>query len=271
MCKYATNAIHVASSHNAHLLYYGCGYIPLVYVWRKPEQEYLIAVSALFLLVIYRIGRGISLPRYPSILHICRLYKLDKSTDQWELASVPTTHFGTSDPNKIEAFAQDYVDQKSDMPPACSFAQWAFACPVYEIMNTHISSSFTIGVLIGTVASLLVGRSEIFDADVVSNVSLAISVSIAAMVVLTIQSIGLYGTAENNMHNTTLAHFQPKTVDSVAAMLGAAAVVIHLEPIADGDNLANLLPLWVGAGALSVNIFLTFVLSTWAKLGYTRS
>merc|ERR1712008_78585 len=149
------------------------------------------------------------------------------------------------------------------LPNPSEFTKWAFACPVYEIMNTHISSSFTIGVLSGTATSLFVGHSGIFNAGVVSNESLGFSVLIAALVVLVIQGNGLYGRVENEMHSRTLGNFRPKTVALSVAIMGAAAVVIHLEPISYDHPVITY---WVGFGVLAVNLLLTFVLSVWAKL-----
>ena len=94
-----------------------------------------------------------------------------------------------------------------EIPSIKEFHQWAFTCPVYEIMNAHIRSSFTIGVLSGTVTSLFLGHSELFNTGVVSNESLGFSVLIAALVVMAIQVNGLYGSVGNEMHSRSLGQF----------------------------------------------------------------
>ena len=50
--------------------------------------------------------------------------------------------------------------------------------------------------------------------------------------------------------------------------MGAAAVVIHLEPISDDHPDITY---WVGLGVLAVNVLLTFVLSVWAKLRHQKT
>jgi len=272
MCKFATNGIHVSTSHVIHFFYYGFGYIPLVFFSRRPEREYMVVIAALFLLAIYIVGRYISMPSYPGIQQVCRLYEYqlsDISVDDnhggvWKLKSTPSVRFWDGeDTSPDEESWKVYPKEISELPSYRQFAKWAFTCPVYEIMNTHISSSFTIGVLSGTVTSLLVGHSGLFNAGVVSNESLGFSVLIAALVVLVIQGNGLYGRVENEMHSRTLGKFRPKTVAFSVAIMGAAAVVIHLEPISDDHPVITY---WVGFGVLAVNLLLTFVLSVWAKL-----
>jgi len=65
------------------------------------------------------------------------------------------------------------------------------------------------------------------------------------------------------MHKLVLAKFWPKTVAILLAALGAAAVVIQLDPMADADAGITY---WVGLGALIPAIFLTFVESFLAKM-----
>jgi len=284
MCKYATNGIHVATSHEVHFLYYGFGYIALVFFWRKPEREYLIAVAVLFLHTIYIVGRCYSLPRYPSFYKIFRLYNLCES--EWKLVPIARLGGTENDNEEMNNFEDERVDPAVTARPnpreyskwalvfpayeimdPRDYNKWAVVFPVYEIMNTHISSSVSIGILSGWATSMIVQRTGIFNVLEVSNVSLGISVAIAALVVLTVQSIGLYGPVENKMHSKVLANFRPKTVATLVAMLGATTVVIQLERIPD-DEVATGITYWAGVGALALNVLLTIVISVWAKLSH---
>jgi len=216
------------------------------------------------------------LPNYPSVFQVFRLYKLHDSTNEWKLASVPSTRFKeyngstNNEQSTMKPKGAYSMGEITAMPSVKEYKKWAITFPVYEIMNTHISSSFTIGALSGVATSMFVGHSGLFNAGVVSNESLAISVLVAAVVVLTIQILGLYGRTENKMHSLTLAKYKPKTVATLVAVLGAAAVVIQLEPFSDDDG-ATAITYWVGVGALAVNICLTVGLSVWAKLEHTRT
>jgi len=304
MCTFATNAIHLATSHSIHFFYYGFGYIALVFFSRRPEHEYMVVIAAISLLAIYIVGRFISHPGYPGVPALFRLYKysilvddnttgdFNTSRGDWKIKSMPATIKKLSirnlklksarnsnarndedDEESTECFIDDQIkeiekiEEIKAMPSPKEFHQWAFTCPVYEIMNGNISSSFTIGVLSGTVTSLSLGHSNIFNAGVVSNESLGFSVLIAALVVMIIQGNGLYGSVENEMHSRSLGRFWPKTVAVSVGIMGAAAVVIHLEPI--GDDHPDT-PYWVGFGVLVVNLLLTFALSVWAKLRHQK-
>jgi len=262
MCKYATNGIHVATSHNIHLAYYGFSTIPLVFLWTTPDREYLIAVAAILLLFIDRISRSISMPDFPTHYEICRIYKLEAASGKWLPLSEP----------KVDSLVMtDSVSESPSMPKSCigDLEKLAVAFPVYEIMNVHISSSFTIGVLCGVAASMFVGHSGVFNTGVASNESLIISVLVAAVVVLITKSF-TFGSAENKMHNLTLSRYHPNIVATLSAILGAAAAVLQLEPLSD-DEEANVIVFWVGVGALLVTIGLTFAISIWAKIQRNRS
>jgi len=303
MCTFATNAIHLATSHSIHFFYYGFGYIALVFFSRRPEHEYMVVIAAISLLAIYIVGRFISHPGYPGVPALFRLYKysilvddnttgdFNTSRGDWKIKSMPATIKKLSirnlklksarnlnarndedDEESTDRFIEEIkeiekIEEIKAMPSPKEFHQWAFTLPVYEIMNTHISSSFTIGVLSGTVTSLSLGHSELFNAGVVSNESLGFSVLIAPLVVMIIQGNGLYGSVENEMHSRSLGRFWPKTVAVSVAIMGAAAVVIHLEPTSDDHPDTTY---WVGFGVLVVNLLLTFALSVWAKLRHQK-
>jgi hypothetical protein len=274
----STNGIHVSTTHTIHFFYYGFGFVPLVFFWHKPEQEFLIAIAALLTLAVYRVSRSISLPNYPTPWQITRLYKLNDVTGEWELSSVPKTRFGL--PISSQQEPQQYQNLAAIMANANAAVgeisgtesmhpfKWALAFPTYEILNTHISSSFTIGILSGLATSNIVGAS---GGKIVSNESLAISVSVAAVVILAREWFGLYGAVENKMHKMVLANFWPKSVAVVLAILGAAAIVIQLDPMADTPSADGSTPVtyWVGIGALVTTISLTFVESSLAKIGHT--
>jgi len=303
MCTFATNAIHLATSHSIHFFYYGFGYIALVFFSRRPEHEYMVVIAAISLLAIYIVGRFISHPGYPGVPALFRLYKysilvddnttgdFNTSRGDWKIKSMPATIKKLSirnlklksarnlnarndedDEESTDRFIEEIkeiekIEEIKAMPSPKEFHQWAFTCPVYEIMNGNISSSFTIGVLSGTVTSLSLGHSELFNAGVVSNESLGFSVLIAALVVMIIQGNGLYGSVENEMHSRSLGRFWPKTVAVSVGIMGAAAVVIHLEPTSDDHPDTTY---WVGFGVLVVNLLLTFALSVWAKLRHQK-
>eukprot|EP00588_Corethron_pennatum_P031623 CAMPEP_0194345760 /NCGR_PEP_ID=MMETSP0171-20130528/105039_1 /TAXON_ID=218684 /ORGANISM="Corethron pennatum, Strain L29A3" /LENGTH=165 /DNA_ID=CAMNT_0039112785 /DNA_START=716 /DNA_END=1209 /DNA_ORIENTATION=- len=151
----------------------------------------------------------------------------------------------TARPNPREYSKWALVFPAYEIMDPRDYNKWAVVFPVYEIMNTHISSSVSIGILSGWATSMIVQRTGIFNVLEVSNVSLGISVAIAALVVLTVQSIGLYGPVENKMHSKVLANFRPKTVATLVAMLGATTVVIQLERIPD-DEVATGITYWAG-------------------------
>jgi hypothetical protein len=281
MCKVSTNGIHVSTSHTIHFFYYGFGFVPLVFFWHTPEHEFLIAIAALLTLVIYSVSRRISLPNYPMPWQVTRLYKLNDVTGEWELSSVPKTRFGLllssqqepqqhqslelpSMANAIAAVGEIDGNETSIHP-----FKWALAFPTYEILNAHISSSFTIGILSGLATSNIVGASGGMDAKIVSNESLAISVSVATVVIMAREWFGLYGAIENKMHKMVLANFWPKSVAVVLGMLGAAAIVVQLDPDASADDGSTVITYWVGIGALVTTISLTFVESSLAKIGHT--
>lgn len=267
MCKYATNGIHVATSHYVHMAYYGFSSIPLFFLWTTPDREYLIAVAAILILLIDRISQSISLPYYPKVHEVCRIYVLEPASGKWIPHSVPKSLNGEAD----SLVMIDSVPKSPSMPTSLEETcptEKAVAFPVYEIMNAHISSSFTIGVLCGVATSMFVGYSDFFNAGVASNESLGISVLVAAVVVLIIKAFA-YGSAENKMHNLTLSRYHPKIVALLSAMLGAAAVVLQLEPLSDDDE-ATVIVYRVGVGTLIVSIGLTFVISIWAKSQHTR-
>jgi len=263
----------------------------------------MVVIAAISLLAIYIVGRFISHPGYPGVPALFRLYKysilvddnttgdFNTSRGDWKIKSMPATIKKLSirnlklksarnlnarndedDEESTDRFIEEIkeiekIEEIKAMPSPKEFHQWAFTLPVYEIMNTHISSSFTIGVLSGTVTSLSLGHSELFNAGVVSNESLGFSVLIAALVVMIIQGNGLYGSVENEMHSRSLGRFWPKTVAVSVAIMGAAAVVIHLEPTSDDHPDTTY---WVGFGVLVVNLLLTFALSVWAKLRHQK-
>ena len=147
-----------------------------------------------------------------------------------------------------------------------SVFELACAFPTYEILNAHISSSFTIGILIAVATSNIVGSFGCAGCEVVSNKSLAISILVSAILTMIIQSKGLYGTAENKMHKLVLDKFLPRTLAVSVAILGAAAVIAQLNPMVDVDAQDTAITYWVGIGALVPAIFLTFVESFLAKM-----
>ena len=258
MCMVATNGIHVITSHTIHFLYYGFSNIPLVFLWRIPDREYLVAVAPILYLIIYSISRQVALPGYPNLFEVGRMYKLDDTSGLWVPKSGPSSEYGETGSIWYYFFPG---------PALKEYAKWAVAFPVYEIVNVHISSSFTIGVLCGVATSMLVGHSDFLNAGVVSNESLIMSVLVAGVVVQAIK-LFVYGRAENKMHSLTLYRYHPKIVATLSAMLGAAAAVIQLEHFSNGDGATDIV-YWVGVGAFIIKFCLTFIISFWAKYQYT--
>jgi len=260
MCHFSTNGIHVVTSHTLHLLYYGFGFSPLAFLWIKPENKYLIPITAIATLLINRACREVMLPKYPTAEKLTRKFQLDHSTGRWKLASVPSTRFGA---NTVPDLPSRNLTGESEPFPgerrSENMLYWATAFPTYEILNTHISSSFSIGILVAVVTSNIIGAFGLAGAEVVSNKSLAISVFVSAIVTMISQSI-FYCPAENKMHKLVLAKFWPKTVAVLLTTLGAAAVVIQLDSSADAA-----IVYWVGVGALIPAIFITFVQSFMAR------
>ena len=199
MCTFSTNGIHVVTSNMIHFLYYGFGFIPLTFLWMKPEHKYMIAIAAISTLLIFKISRKIAFPSYPTPEKLTRLYQLDHSTGVWTLASVPSTRFGANMIPDLPLRIANLTGGSSEIIPGetkggCPF-EWACVFPTYEILNTHISSSFTNGILVAIITSNIVGAFGLAGAGVVSNMSLAISVFVSVIVTMIIQSKGLYGPA----------------------------------------------------------------------------
>ena len=252
MCKLSTNGIHICTSHDIHFFYYGFGFIPLAFFWWPPEKGYLIAITAIWTLLCLRLGKHIYLPDYPNYDELCDMYALDEDTEEWKLYS------RAHEPVEL-------VDQSLDaIEPA--FNKQAITFPTYEILNTHISSSVTVGILTGLVTSNIVGAFA--NTKVVSDKSLAISVLVAIVVINLIQIFGLYGRAEKKMHSDVLARFYPKTIAVVFAVFGAASIVIQLDPRADipsDDNGTPIVTYWVGVTALIAAFLISIVESIIAK------
>lgn len=209
-----------ATSYTIHFFYYGFGFAPLVFFWHTPEHEFLIAIAALLTLTIYRVSESILLPNYPRPWQLTCLYKLNDVMGEWGLSSVPKTRFRFGIPISSQQEPQQYqtlelpsmananaaVGEIGGMGAIQPFA-WALAFPTYNILNTHISSSSTIGILSGLATINIVGASGGIKAKIISNESLAISVSVAAVVMMAREWFGLYGAVENKMHKMVLANF----------------------------------------------------------------
>jgi len=220
MCNLSTNTIHICTSHNIHFLYYGFGFIPFAFFWWPPEKGYLVPITAIWTLICLRIGKHIYLPDYPRPSQLFDTYMLHEGTEEWKLFS------RASEDTK----RGDLVDQSPDaIIPALN--KRAITLPTYEILNTHISSSFTIGILTGLATSNIVGAFA--NTKVVSDKSLAISVPVAIVMIMLIQTFGLYGSVEKKMHLEVLSGFYPKTVAVVSAVCGAASIVIQLDKRVD--------------------------------------
>jgi len=285
MCHFSTNGIHVVTSNTIHFFYYGFGFIPMVFFWQTPKHKYLIAIAVLLTLFIMNVSRRIAFPQYPTPEKLTRLYKLDdddnNNTRVWRLASVPSTRIvqdiTTSNNEDQESFLNEQSPQHASSiilgeTKAESPFTWACVFPTYEILNTHISSSFTIGILTGLITSNLVGAAS--SSGLLATTLL--SISVVPVLTAIIQSFGIYGTAENKMHKKVLANFWPKTTAVVLSMMGAAAVAIQLHgPIMDGDADAssNDIVYWVGVGSLvtATAIGLTFVQSVLAKRAHNNN
>ena len=267
MCAFPTNGIHVVTNNPVHVLYYGFGFIPLAFLWSQPDHKYFIAIAALWTLAVTMVSRTIALPNYPKPKMLTKIYKLNRTTGEWKLASVPP---GTN----LLGIQNIDEENKDDGPPevatdgaeaaaASSFDYlFATACafPTYEILHVQISSSLAIGIL-----TALVTNHVAREFGIGSNLLLAISVLAAAVVSMIEQCIGPFGCTENKMHRRVLAKFWPMTTAVLSAALGAATASSQVGP--RGLSEASAATYWISVGSLIAAIGITFVQALLAKLG----
>lgn len=264
MCAFPTNGIHVVTSNLVHVLYYGFGFIPLAFLWSQPDHKYFIAIAALWTLAVTMVSRTIALPNYPLEKMLTKIYKLNRTTGEWNLASVPP---GTN----LLGIQNIDEENKDDGPPevatdgaeAVSFDYlFATACafPTYEILHVHMSSSLAIGIL-----TALVTNHVAREFGIGSGILLAISVLAAAVVSMIEQYIGPFGCTENKLHQQVLAKFWPMTTAVLSAALGAATATSQVGP--RGLSEATAATYWIGVGSLIAAIGITFVQALLAILG----
>jgi len=258
MCHFATNGIHVVTSNAVHVLYYGFGFIPLAFLWLQPEQKYLTVIAVLATLAITVISRRIALPNYPEFKELTRVYQLDRTTGEWNLASVPSL---------VET--QESQAAKLELAPGGAtgtVSETAVVFPTNEILHTHISSSLTIGILTALVTRHIIGAFILAEARVFPGLSLAISVTVAIVITMLVQSVGLYGRTEKKMHTLVLIKYWPKTLAVSFAALGAAIATIQFNPMASANDRATPIIYWIGVGALVAAIIVTYVQAVLAKI-----
>ena len=255
MCMYSNNGVHILTKHVIHFVYYSCAFLSLFFLWTVPDPSGLVAVYALSILLTYTAGRYYGLPNYPSMQQIVRLYKYDNATgeEEWILGSTPQLLSGDIG-TEVEPLRSEY-------------AQWAITCPTFEVFNRLMSSSFTIGVTSAVVVHLMLDATTGVAPG--TNISLYISISVAALAAFLYHIVGPYGRTENKMNHGILVPFWPKLTCMFSASLGAAATVANLahRPPADGGNdnseeeTVSTIVTWIGYGALGGAITMTYGIS----------
>lgn len=258
LCAFATNGIHVITDNVVHVLYYGFGFIPLAFLWSQPDHKYFIAIAALWTLAVTMLSRTIALPNYPKPEMITKVYKLNRTTGEWKLASVPpgTNLLGIDGSpevatNGADAAAVDHFDYM--FATACAF-------PTYEILHEQISSSLSMGILTALVTNYFASK---FGFE--SIILLAISVPAAVVVSMIEQGRGSFGRTEIKLHRKVLAKFRPMTTTVLSAALGAATATSQVGP--RGLSEETTVSYWIGVGSLMAAIGITFVQALLAKLG----
>ena len=260
LCAFATNGIHVVTDNVVHVLYYGFGFIPLAFLWSQPDHKYFITIAALWTLAVTMLSRIIALPHYPKPEMITKVYKLNRTTGEWKLASVPpgTKLLGIDGSpevatNGADAAAVDHFDYNYMFATACAF-------PTYEILHVQISSSLSMGILTAFVTNYFASK---FGFE--SIILLAISVPAAVVVSMIEQGRGPFGRTEIKMHRKVLAKFRPMTTTVLSAALGAATATSQVGP--RGLSEETTVSYWIGVGSLIAAIGITFVQALLAKLG----
>ena len=71
------------------------------------------------------------------------------------------------------------------------------------------------------------------------------------------------------MYKKVFANYHPKTLSVIVGMMGAAAVMIQLDPIA--VDATSSIAYYIGVGAVAVNVLLTFALAVWAKIYHVNA
>jgi len=259
LCAFPTNGIHVVTSNAVHCLYYGFGFIPLAFLWSQPDHEYFIAIAALWTLVVTMVSRTIALPNYPKPEMLTKMYKLNRTTGDWNLASVPGQFQNINEGNDPLVAAEVATASNYDylFATACAF-------PTYEILHVQMSSSLAIGILTAHVTNH-VAR----EIGIGSTILLAISVPAAVVVSMIEQCVGPFGFTENTMHQRVLAKFLPVTTAVLSAALGAATATSQVGPRGHKEETAA--TYWIGVGSLIASIVITFVQAVLAKFGQQRN
>ena len=170
-----------------------------------------MAIAIISTLIVVQLGRHIALPHYPHFTKLVDIYGLGDDNVTWNLVSRANSDIFDPEHRPILRNSQrNWPKRDTEVESKRNLFFIIFgveiqelcirACtyPTHEILNTHISSSFTIGILTGLITSNIVGLFP--NMEVVSDISLAISVSVAAVVSMSIQWFGLYGRTENKMH-----------------------------------------------------------------------
>ena len=258
LCAFATNGIHVVTSNAVHVLYYGFGFIPLAFLWSQPDHKYFIAIAALWTLTVTMLSRTIALPNYPKPKMITKVYKLNRTTGEWKLASVPpgTNLLGIDGSPEVATDGADAaaVDRFGYMfATACAF-------PTYEILHVQISSSLSMGILTALVTNYFASK---FGFE--SILLFAISVPAAVVVSMIEQGSGPFGRTEIKMHQKVLAKLWPMTTTVLSAALGAATATSQIGRRGLSEETA--VSYWIGVGSLITAIGITFVQALLAKLG----
>jgi hypothetical protein len=269
MCHYATNGIHVVTAHNVHAIYYGFGHLALFFFQDGPDDAYLVPTYAVLRMVIYYLAREYSMPKYPNPGNLMRLYKRDDTTGDWIFGSAPrwsrAEYAGLQqDPEQTETLPNEIPNGK---PPYSQMHKWAVTFPTYEIFNTLLSSSFSIGVLAGVLTSKIVGFTGL--APEVSSTSLYLSFLTDAALVTYVQTVGLYGKAENVMYQLVMAKHYPLPSALVLSALGSTCVVFNRGSVDASD--APELVVWGSRVALIITVLLTYVTAVIAFRGHMEN
>ncbi|KAI8892539.1 hypothetical protein BC833DRAFT_611390 [Globomyces pollinis-pini] len=204
MCAFANNGIHVATSHAVHFIYYGVGFIPLGLYARNPEF-WLVIIMVVWRLTVFMGIKFYAWPKYPDFYRTTPLYT--RSDVGLVLFSIP---------GQLEQ--QEDVLQRLKKPTWKDFQNILIPFPVYEILNIHVATMFTIGGLIAWPISKILFNLSTFQDEYI--LLIAVSASLVFGVVFVYLAPPLY-----EVHKyKTLTNYYPKIMALLAIFVGSMTI-----------------------------------------------
>ena len=203
MCAFSMNGIHILTSHPIHLVYYGCGYIPLAMYWSLPSgiDQIMVVIAVLCRLILNTAMKYYVWPNYPSPRHIVPQYTYDSNLQKIELYSRPS----------------DTIEKK------CSWKFKIFSIhiplPNYELLGGLTTGPMAIGGIIGAIT-----------AAICSAINASFGVAVWASIVASFLGSLLFVVLSwNTPVFPSVSQFYPQFLVVLSFIVGAIFVVSNLK------------------------------------------